>query len=455
MKPVVVLDVVGLTPRLLRHMPRLSRLGGFRASLGTVLPAVTCSVQSTFLTGVLPAEHGIVGNGWYFRELGEVLLWRQHNALVGGEKLWDAARAVRPGYTVANICWWYAMGAAVDWTVTPRPIYHADGRKDPDCYTYPPSLHDELVTRLGPFPLFSYWGANAGMPSSEWICRAAVQIMQDHNPDLTLVYVPHLDYDLQRYGPSGPEAAAAAAALDAVLAPVLDAAAARDATVVVLSEYGITDVSRPVDINRALRRSGHLEVYTQAGMEYLDPWVSRAFAVADHQVAHVYVRDKADISQVAKLCADLPGVESVLDKSEQAGLGHERSGDLVLIAEPDAWFTYYYWLDDARAPDFARLVEIHRKPGYDPAELFFDPAGPGAAKGRAGLALLRKKIGLRYLMNVVGLDAGAAAVRGSHGRLPTDPLDAPVLLCTDAAAARDSFAATEVKDLLLRLADLA
>ena len=458
MKPVVVLDVVGLTPRLLEHMPRLARLArtGFQAPLGTVLPAVTCSVQSTFLTGTLPAEHGIVGNGWYFRDLGEVLLWRQHNALVRGEKLWDAARARRPGYTVANVCWWYAMGADVDWTVTPRPVYHADGRKDPDCYTYPPELHDELTAALGTFPLFSYWGANAGLPSSAWICRAAEQIMDRHHPDLTLVYVPHLDYDLQRHGPSSPQAAAAAAELDATLGPLLAAAAARDATVVVLSEYGITDVSRPVDINRLLRAEGLLRVHTQAGMEYLDPWTSRAFAVADHQIAHVYVRDPAEIPAVAKLCAALPGVAEVLDAEGQAahGLDHERSGELVLVAEPDAWFTYYYWLDDAAAPDFARLVEIHRKPGYDPAELFFDPAGPGAAKGRAGLALLRKKLGMRYLMSVVGLDAGARAVRGSHGRLPTDPRDAPVLICSDPAAARDSIEAIEVKELLLSLAGL-
>ncbi|HEX5597225.1 MAG TPA: alkaline phosphatase family protein, partial [Micromonosporaceae bacterium] len=233
--------------------------------------------------------------------------------------------------------------------------------------------------------------------------------------------------------------------------------AARGATLVALSEYGITDVSRPVDINRLLRAAGMLKVYTQAGMEYLDPWTSRAFAVADHQVAHVYVKDPADVPAVAKLCAGLPGVAEVLDEAGKAAhsLDHPRSGELVLVSEPDAWFTYYYWLDDASAPDFARLVEIHRKPGYDPAELFFDPADPAAAKRRAAAALLRKKVGMRYLMNVVGLDAGAQAVRGSHGRLPSDPLDAPVLLCSDPEAARDEFAATEVKALLLRLAGLA
>lgn len=457
-RSLLVLDVVGLTPQLLEYMPRLRAVGeqGFEARLDTVFPAVTCPVQSTFLTGELPTGHGVVGNGWYFRELGDVLLWRQHNALVGGDKLWDAARRADPGYTVANLGWWYAMGADVNWTVTPRPVYHADGRKDPDCYTDPPELHDQLTAALGTFPLFNYWGPGAGIASSRWISRATRRMLTEHSPDLTLAYLPHLDYDLQRYGPSHPRAAAAARELDDELAPLLDTAAALGTTVVALSEYGITEVSHPVHINRALRAEGLLRVHTQAGMEYLDPWTSRAFAVADHQVAHVYVRDPADLPAVRKLCEQLPGVERVLDAEGKTahGLDHPRSGELVLVAEPDAWFTYYYWLDDRRAPDFARLVEIHRKPGYDPAELLFDPAGPGAAKRRAALALARRKLGMRYVMDVVGLDAGARAVRGSHGRLPDHARDAPVLLCSDASSARDRVAATEVKALLLELAGL-
>ncbi|MCI0688585.1 MAG: alkaline phosphatase family protein, partial [Sporichthyaceae bacterium] len=404
--PLVVLDVVGLTPRLLANMPALRSVAerGFTARLDPVLPAVTCSVQASLLTGSAPREHGIVGNGWYFRDLGEVLLWRQHNALVGGEKVWQAARKVDPSYTVANICWWYAMGADVDWTVTPRPIYRADGRKDPDCYTYPAELHDELEAELGVFPLFSYWGPGAGLRSSGWISHAARHVLASRDPDLTLVYLPHLDYDLQRHGPHTWRANRAARQLDTVLAPLLKAALDRGATVVALSEYAITPVDRPVHVNRLLRTAGLLNAHTQDGMEYLDPWTSRAFAVADHQVAHVYVRDPADLATVAKLCAELPGVAEVLDADGKAthGLDHPRSGELVLLAEPNAWFTYYYWLDDAAAPDFATHVEIHRKPGYDPAELFFDPAGPTAAKARAALALARKKAGLRYRMNVVG-----------------------------------------------------
>ena len=253
--PLVVLDLPGLTPRLLAHMPRLAAVAadGWRAELSTILPAVTCSMQATLLTGALPREHGIVGNGWYFRDLGEVLFWRQHNALMGGDKLWDAARRLHPGYTVANVCWWYAMGAQVDWTVTPRPVYHADGRKDPDCYTDPPALHAELTALFGTFPLFTYWGPAAGIASSEWISAAAQHIMSRRRPDLTLVYLPHLDYDLQRFGPDAPAAAAAAARLDTVLGPLLDAARNRGATIVALSEYGITRATRPVHVNRALR----------------------------------------------------------------------------------------------------------------------------------------------------------------------------------------------------------
>ncbi|MBY8882388.1 nucleotide pyrophosphatase/phosphodiesterase family protein [Actinacidiphila acidipaludis] len=453
--PLLVLDVVGLTPALLQHMPHLKRLAetGSQAELGAVLPAVTCTAQSTFLTGALPDGHGIVGNGWYFRDLGEILLWRQHNALVEGDKLWDAARRRHPGYSVANICWWYAMGADVDWTVTPRPVYYADGRKEPDCYTRPAALHDELQAELGTFPLFQYWGPGAGLPSSTWIIDATRYVNRTRHPDLTLCYLPHLDYDLQRHGPNDPRSRQAATDLDTALAPLLADAEAEGRTVVALSEYGITEVRTGVDINRALRRAGFLEVHTQDGMEYLDPTASRAFAVADHQIAHVYIRRPEDVAAVTAALADLPGISHLLDDQgkKDNGLDHPRAGELVAIAESDAWFTYYYWLDEAAAPDFAALVDIHRKPGYDPAELFMDPHDP-YVKVKAATALARKKLGLRYRMAVVPLNG--EAVRGSHGRLPDHPQDGPVLLCSRPGQVTGPLAATDVKALLLRLAGL-
>ncbi|WP_425309600.1 nucleotide pyrophosphatase/phosphodiesterase family protein [Ammonicoccus fulvus] len=456
MTRVLLLDVVGLTAKALAKMPRLSALArqGAQKPLDTVLPAVTCSVQSTLLTGRTPAEHGIVGNGWYFRELGEVFLWRQHNALVQGPKVWDTARARQGSFSVANICWWYAMGMDVEITVTPRPIYHADGRKSPDCYTRPPALHDELTRELGAFPLFQYWGAGASIVSTRWIAEATKRTITQHAHDLVMAYLPHLDYDLQRFGPDSPQADAAAAELDEVIGELIDVATEHDMTILAVSEYGIAPADQPVDINRMLRRAGLLEVYNSGGHELLDPWTSRAFAVADHQVAHVYVRDAADRARVAAMIAELPGVDEVLDREAQQryGIHHERSGDLVAVAAPGAWFTYYYWLDDAVAPDFARGVDIHRKPGYDPAELFLDPADK-LVKAKAGLNLLKKKVGLRYTMNVVPLDP--TWVKGTHGRLPDSDADRPVFISSNPdlpGLGGDSVAATAVHDLILAAA---
>jgi predicted AlkP superfamily pyrophosphatase or phosphodiesterase len=449
--PLVVIDIVGLTPDLLEHMPRVSKVadGGFQAPLGTVLPAVTCSVQSTFLTGTMPRDHGVVGNGWYFRELSEIWLWRQSNRLVAGEKVWDAARRIlgRP-VTCANLFWWFAMGSTVDITVTPRPVYFADGRKAPGIYAHPASVGADLTKHLGEFPLFQFWGPGAGLPSSAWIARAARRVFDAHRPDLTLVYLPHLDYDLQRFGGASPEAKLAASAIDEVAGDLIDHVRAAGATVVVLSEYGIADVSRPVHVNRRLREAGLLEVAYNAAGELLDAFASRAFAVADHQVAHVYVNDRRDLAAARAALQDLPGVAQILDDDGKraAGLDHSRAGDLVLVAEPDAWFTYYYWLDDNRAPDFAASVEIHRKPGYDPAELFF---ADGKAKARAAMRLAQKALGFRYVMDVIPTDA--SKVSGSHGRLPTRPGDGPVLLCSDASRATPQLAATDVFGLMLDL----
>jgi predicted AlkP superfamily pyrophosphatase or phosphodiesterase len=456
MKPLLVLDIVGLTPALLTHTPRLAALGraGFQATLGTVLPAVTCSAQATMLTGRLPRDHGIVGNGWYFRDLAEVMLWRQSNALVGceQEKLWHAGRRrFGPGFTVAKMFWWYNMHAAVDQAVTPRPIYPADGRKIPSLYTDPPALKGELQGSLGRFPLFNFWGPTADIRSSRWIAAATRRVMEAHAPTVTLCYLPHLDYDLQRFGPDSPQAVQACAEIDAVAGDLAEWAANAGRTVAVVSEYGITPVTAGIDINRILRRAGLLRVQeVDLGWELLDAGASAAFAVADHQVAHVYVQQPERIAEVRALLAATPGVAEVLDRDAQAahGLDHLRSGELVAVATADRWFTYYYWLDDARMPDFARTVDIHRKPGYDPVELFLDPRLT-LPRLRIAATLAKKMLGFRTLMQVIGTDA--SIVRGSHGRLPERAADGPVLLCTDAAARRESLPMTDVRDTLLDL----
>ena len=357
------------------HIGALARSGALRP-LATVTPAVTCTVQATFMTGTLPREHGIVANGWLFRDLMEVWLWRQSNRLVDGEMIWQAGRRRDAAFTTANLFWWYNMAASHDIGVTPRPIYRADGRKLPDCYTKPLELRDELTARFGPFPLFHFWGPATSIAASRWIADAALHVRRTRSPTLTLVYLPHLDYDLQRFGPDDPRIAASLREVDAVAGDLIADAARDGARVIVLSEYGITPVSTPVHINRALRQAGLLRVRREGDGELLDPAQSDAFAVSDHQIAHVYVAKPELIEEVRRIVASLPGVECVLDRAEQSALAidHARSGELVALARRDAWFTYYYWLDDRQRAGF-------RAPGRDPPQ----------ARLRSGRAVRRSR----------------------------------------------------------------
>jgi len=452
MRRTLVLNVVGLTPGLLGdntpHLAALARRGGSRP-LRTITPAVTCSVQSTFLTGLPPSGHGCVANGWYFRDLAEVAFWKQSNHLVTGERVWEAGRKRNASFTCAKLFWWYNMYSSADVAVTPRPMYPADGRKLPDIHTRPAGLRDELQARLGQFPLFHFWGPTADIVSTRWIADCAKDVFTKSRSTLTLVYLPHLDYDLQRLGPDDPRIAADLRAVDAVCGELIDMAEKEGARVIVLSEYGITRVTGAIPINRALREAGLLTVRVEQGRELLDAGASSAFAVADHQIAHVYVADGARIAEVKALLERLPGVERVLDDEGKrvAGLDHPRSGELVAISQADRWFSYYYWRDDDKAPDFARTVDIHRKPGYDPVELFLDPA-IAFPKLRIGGKLARKALGFRTLMDVIPLDP--SLVRGSHGR-PTDhDEDGPLFLSSEPALLPDGpVAAVDVKRLIL------
>lgn len=427
MQSTLVILVVGLTPELVGpHTPHLAKLaerGGLRP-LTTVTPAVTCTVQSTLVTGLPPSGHGAVANGWYFRDMAEVLLWRQSNHLVEGEKMWDAGRRLNKDFTTAKMFWWYNMYASVDWSATPRPMYPADGRKIPDHYAWPPELHDELDAKLGQFPLFRFWGPMADIVSSEWIARATLHIMETKNPTLTLSYLPHLDYNLQRLGPSTdhPDLIKDLNQIDDLCGELIEAAEKQNREVIIVSEYGITEVTDAIPINRALREAGLISVRVEQGREQIDAGASQAFALADHQLAHIYIKDRRLGSEVKALVSGLEGVESVLDKEAQQdiGLDHARSGELVAISAADRWFSYYYWLDDDRAPDYARTVDIHRKPGYDPVELFLDPALRWP-KLSVGSRLLKRKMGFRNLLDVISLN-DTAIVRGSHGR-PTDSPD--------------------------------
>jgi predicted AlkP superfamily pyrophosphatase or phosphodiesterase len=455
--PLVLVLAVGLTRRLLPMAPRLDALAG-PDGVRTLLeptPAVTCTAQATILTGRSASDHGIVANGWLFRDTGEVRFWQQSNALVQAEPLYVTARRRareqgRP-FRAAKLFWWFNQGAKVEISVTPKPYYGADGNKAFGIDGTPRGLTDSLEKALGPFPFPSFWGPMAGLPSTQWIARCAAEILSapDGPPDLTLVYLPHLDYDPQRFGPTGCDMPRLVRELDEACVPLLEAAERVGARVWVVSEYGHCDVTRVVEPNRILRRAGLLGIRPGPFGEILDPFSSRALAVCDHQLAHVYVAESDDVPRVRELFAGQPGVGRILvgDERREVGLGHPRSGEVVLLSSPEAWFAYPFWLDEANAPDYARTVDIHRKPGYDPAELFFDPR-LSRPKLRFLRRLLQKKLGFRTLFDVVPLDP--ALVRGSHGLPASSDDDRPILIARDLApGGPEPLPMASVHDLVL------
>lgn len=456
MQPLVVVNTVALSLRRLPLAPRLHALAqaGSACPMREVLPAVTCTAQASMLTGQTAAGHGIVGNGWLYRETGEVRFWQQSNRLLQAEPVYETARkrAAERGFPFrsAKLFWWFNQGAVVDISVTPKPHYGADGNKVFDILTTPALLVDQLKQKLGDFPFASFWGPMAGLPASLWIgqCAAALLHAADGPPTLTLVYLPHVDYDTQRLGPDGCDWPKLVGELDAACEPILDAAKDIGARVWVVNEYTHMQVSRPIFINRALRKEGLLAARLGPFGEQLDTFASRALAVCDHQIAHVYVNDPKETARVSEIISALPGVARVVEGEEKAALGlnHPRAGDLVALSERHAWFAYPFWLDDSHAPDYARTVDIHRKPGYDPCELFVDPQLIWPT-GRVMRRLLQKKLGFRSLFDVIPLDAGL--VKGSHGLPVVDGQDRPVFIADGTAIAREELSMVDVRDAIL------
>ncbi|MDT8363296.1 MAG: alkaline phosphatase family protein [Nitrosomonas sp.] len=452
MKRTVIINAVGLTSSMLgEHTPNLKRLitNGDSGNIQATLPGLTCPVQATYLTGKAPDAHGIIANGWYDREYNEIWFWRQSNRLIQAEKIWETAKRIDNQFTCANMFWWYNMATTADYAVTPRPMYPADGRKIPDCYTRPTELRDTLNKNLGYFPLFGFWGPATSIESSRWITQASKLVWRLYDPTLLLVYLPHLDYNLQRLGPCHPEISQDVQVIDQLCGELIDMAFEDQARVLVVSEYSITSVNKPVYINQALRRAGLLNVRLELGLEQLDLANSKAFAVCDHQVANIYINDMKVAPVVKELVASLDGVDRVFDREESAdiGLNHSRSGDLITMAESDAWFAYYFWLEDDKAPDYARTVDIHRKPGFDPVELFFDPEIK-IIPVSVGWRLLRKKLGFRQLMDVIPLTP--ELVKGSHGRIHDSVEPCPIIISSEKGYLHQSvIQPTQVRDIML------
>ena len=385
----LIVDVAALGAELLSSRGVTTIAGLEVQSADTVFPAVTCTVQASLRTGKSPDEHGMISNGLFHRPLNKAMFWEQSAGLVEGERFWAAAR--RAGKTVGMLFWQQSMGEQADVILTPAPIHKHGGGLVMDCYSQPPGLYDQLKKTIGrPFSLSRYWGPLARASVGDWIVEATSAVMADAAiaPDLLMTYLPSLDYALQRHGPDGRHADKALARALRQLQKLINAAAANGYDVLLVGDYAIGAVGRAVYPNRLLAEAGLLPLRTIDGRDYLDLPAARAFALVDHEIAHVYVRDPADIPRTRAL------LETIADVTAPDE-GHPHSGELVLRAKPGEWFAYPWWTARKRAPEFATHIDIHNKPGFDPCELFFQCWPPGISQN-------------------------TSRIGGSHGRLGPD-----------------------------------
>lgn len=450
MRPMLIINVAALSPRELGgHMPQLGALGerGSAGPMRAAFPMLTCSSHATMMTGSPPAQHGIVGNGWYDRDYARVFMWNRSDHLVAGEKLWEAARTRDASFTCANLLWRFGADSRCDTIVAERPTYWASGRKTFDFYSAPSALHDRLVAKLGSFPFPQFWGPLADIKSTRWILDATLEVMRVQSPTLVMAYAPYLDYEAQRHGPDSPQARAALTKLDAALEPLLTEARQQGRDVAIVSDYGFTTVDNPVFPNRALRRAGLLNVEQAANGEQLEPGSSRAFAVCDNQIAHVYVASPDDITEVRGVLEALPGVAEVLgdEGMRSRGIAHRRAGELIAVADSRSWFAYPHWLDDAQAPDFARCIAIFDKGGFDPCELFARPGPLG--KPYMGMRVAQKLARLAVPFDVI--DPDARRPRGARNVSPGDDGQATLITSWSREAAATPLPMEDLKQLLL------
>lgn len=415
-QPVILLSIPGLRRQDLAQMPNLRQLtaAGDAATLTPSFPAVTWVVEANMLTGKLPAEHGVIGNGFYWRDKQEVEMWTAWNDKIQQPQIWDLLHQRDPKLRSAV---WFPMlskGCGADYICMPAPIHNPDGSESLWCYTKPVELYGTLRDTFGHFPLKHFWGPLANIQSTAWIADSAGWAMQQYRPDFFYIYLPQLDYAAQKSGPDSPAALKAVTELDEVLGKLVATGNAAYSDTkplwLIASEYVITPVDHVTYPNRVLREAGLLAVKQEAADspgELIDLAASQAWALVDHQFSHVFVKnpDAAAIAKVAQLFRGQTGIAEVLagDARKKYALNHERAGDVVLVSAANSWQAYYYWLDDSRAPKFARTVDIHQKPGYDPVELHFD-----------------------FATKSIPLDA--TLIKGSHGAPATTDAQRGVLL---------------------------
>lgn len=432
---VVLLSIPGLRKQDLASMPRLGALAAAGDETGLVpsFPAVTCPVQANMTTGKTPREHGVVANGFYWRDKHEVEMWTAWNECIGQPQIWDILHQHDGAITSAVWFPLHSKGCGADYICTPAPIHNPDGSESLWCYTQPTEMYGTLRDTLGHFPLQHFWGPLSNIKSTGWICDSAVWAAQQHHPHFFYIYLPHLDYAAQKFGPNSEQATKALGELDEVLGRLIDgvngAYSEQVPLWIVASEYAIVPVDHVEYPNRLLREAGLLSVKNDDdGREQLDFAASRAWALVDHQFAHVFVHNAADVEAVATLFRGRRGISEVLVGKDRAAyeLDHERAGEIVLISQPNSWQAYYWWLDDARAPKYARTVDIHRKPGYDPVEMHLDMA-----------------------TRSIPLDA--SLVKGSHGAPAREDAQRGIVIASEKGVLTGpALADTDVCELVLR-----
>lgn len=429
-----VLSIPALRDQDLASMPQLSSLtaAGSKAKIQHSFPAVTWPSQATVLTGSAPCDHGVVANGFFWREESKLEMWTAWNDVIQRPQVWDILKQKNSDIKTAA---WFPMlskGCGADHVCMPAPIHQPDGSEDLWCYTKPQEFYGELLEQIEHFPLQHFWGPLANINSTEWILQSALLAAKKFSPDFWYVYLPHLDYAAQKDGPHSDAANRSLQELDQAIGNFANQVQKfSQAQWLVVSEYVITEVNHVSYPNQVLRKFGLLEIDETDDGELLNMKNSRAWALADHQFSQVFVKDRNPdlLQQVVEIFEDEEGFQMVLagDQLEYLDMNHERSGDVILISNPDSWQAYYWWLDDGAAPGFARTVDIHRKPGYDPVELHFDPATKS-----------------------IPLDA--SLIKGSHGVPAISAAHLGPLLCSVPDLVQsDSIRDTSILDLMLKL----
>ena len=341
----------------------------------SVFPAVTCVAQASLRTGLSPAEHGMISNGYWSETLRKPIFWEQSCKLIKGERVWNReSRTPNPKPRTTGLFFFQqSLGEDVELIVSPAPIHKHGGGMIMSCYTKPTGMVDVLTKLCGKFPLWRYWGPLASPKVGRKCISYFEEMTNVRDVDEAYLYLPTLDYAAQKYGPDSSAAKSALKEFRRQLERIADIAMHRGCELKVMGDYEITEVTaEPVLPNVILRGEGLFKTRTVGGMSYPDFYQSTAFAMCDHEVCVIVGPEREKAAEILLATKEF----------ERPPFNLQPSTFNLLLAKPGAWCGYEWWTDKREAPDFASHVDIHNKPGYDPKELFF--FNKGVVKGTHG-----------------------------------------------------------------------